>query len=347
VSKSANGQTICLASGNYGAFSGGVKSSMTTIAPEVGATVTMALHFAPAANVTVDGIKAGIDPVTGLGALLADSRSHDITIRNSVFDRAQVVMRTDSLPANANILLDHNVHSNYVKCSNCYEGRVAIEGATSGPDGITVQNSEFYGGNSDGIQVGGRGDRILNNHFHDIVQQGTAVHADSIQLVGPSNATIRGNYFHDVSDAIMAPDGGDHETIEDNVVKDSLHVYAITLGGDNGSVIAHNTVWGSGQTCDFGECGVIILGAKSGTPRGTVVKNNIATDISDGGVPTQNLTEDYNLIAHGGTGAHDIQGVPTYLGETSPSTLAGFALTSSSLGHAGADDDGDIGATIP
>jgi hypothetical protein len=352
VFASGDGKTICLASGNYGAFNGGIKSAMTTIRPEDGATVTMALHFDPAANITVDGVKIATDPATGLGAFLNQSRTHDITVRNSVFDQKQAVMRTDSLPSNANILFDHNVHSNFVACSSCYEGRVEVVGVPRGSDGITIQNSEFYGGNSDGIQNGGNGTRILNNEFHDIKQidgpQG--VHADSIQLVDFGNTVVRGNYFHDVSIGIMAADGADHETIENNVFKVNGSPYAVTVESDNGSVIRHNTLWG-GATCAFNiQCGVLYVGNKSGDPvsTGTKITDNILTRVCVcAGSSPQNQTEDYNLIAgQTGAGAHDIRGVPIYTGGISPIALADFALTAISPGHAAADDGSDIGAAI-
>jgi hypothetical protein len=351
VFDSANGQTICLASGNYGTFTGGVKSSMTTIKPEDGATVTMALHFDPAANLTVDGVKAAIDPATGLGAFLNDARTHDITVRNSVFHRAQVVMRTDSLPANANILFDHNVHSNYNACSNCYEGRVEVMG-NHGSNGITIRNSAFYGGNSDGIQDASNGTRILNNEFHDIIQRDdpSAPHVDPIQLLGSTNTIVRGNYVHDVSTGMMAADGLDHATIKNNVFKVTGSPYAMQLGSDNGSVIRHNTFWGGG-TCGFGmRCGILLLGNKSGDPvsTGTRITDNILTDVGGGsGSPTQNLTEDYNLVAHSGAGAHDIHRAPTYVGGMRPTTRAGFALAPGSPGKGAADHGTDMGATIP
>ena len=336
VFASANGQTICLASANYGTFRGGVKSSMTTVKPEGGATVTMSLDFEPAANITVDGVKA-------TGAYLNDSRTHDITVRNSVFDQAQVVMRTDSLPTNASILFDHNVHSNYVKCSSCYEGRVEVVG-DHGSNGITIQNSEFYGGNSDGIQDASNGTRILNNEFHDIdqIDGPSGVHADSIQLYGSSNTVIRGNYVHDVSIGIMAADGADRETIENNVFKVTGSPYALNILSDRGSVIRHNTVWGGG-TCAYKlRCGVLYLGNKPGDPvsRSTTVTDNILTRVCVcSGSPTRGLTQYHNLVAaRAGIAPHDIHGSPTYKGGTSPATLAGFALTAG---------EAAIGATIP
>src|SRR4051794_29455726 len=45
------GDTIYLASGNYGQFNGGSKSSTVTLRPESGATPTMSVWFNPANNI--------------------------------------------------------------------------------------------------------------------------------------------------------------------------------------------------------------------------------------------------------------------------------------------------------
>jgi hypothetical protein len=342
------GQTICLASGNYGTFKGGVKSGMVTLQPEDGATPSMALSFSPAQNITLDGLNiTDANPIQGTST----TPTKNITIRNSTFNGSQIVFRTENL-TNSNILLDHDVFANYVKCSGCYEGRVQVVGSVNTqPDGITVQNSEFYGGDGDGIQNSGNGTRILNNEFHDLYQQANSLaHTDSIQLYGSSRTVIRGNYVHNASDAIMAADGADHEVIENNVFKVDDNPYSVQLLSDNGSVFRHNTIWG-GATCNFNlQCGVIYLGNKPVDPpsTGTTITDNIVTRLCVcGGSAPQNQTEDYNLVATtGGTGAHDIRGIPTYVGGSSPTTMAGFALTAVSPGHAAADDGSDMGAAI-
>jgi hypothetical protein len=338
------GETIYLASGNYGTFTGGMKSAVVTLRPEPGATPTMAVKFSPAANITLEGL-------TITSADLGDPRTHDITVRNSRFNRAGVVFRTGELQ-NAHIVFDHNVHSNYVKCSGCYEGRVQLASRTSQPDGVTIEHSAFYGGDGDGIQNGGNGTRIVGNKFYDLQQDpNSSAHTDSIQLYGSSNTVIRGNYVHDVAVGVMAADGADHETIENNVFDVTGSPYALTVLSDRGSVIRHNTVWGGGR-CDYKlRCGVLYLGNKPGDPvsQGTTVVDNILTRIcACNGSRTVGLTEDYNLIStEAGVGAHDIHGSPAYTGGTSPSTRGGFALTAHSRGRAAADDGSDMGASIP
>jgi hypothetical protein len=336
------GDTIYLASGDYGTFTGGMKSSGVTLRSDPGATPKMGLKFSPAANITLDGLKI-------TGGLIGGATTHDITIRNSNFDRAQLVFRTDTL-VNANTLITHSVFSNYDVCSGCYPARVQLVNNTAQPDGITIQNNEFYGGTGDGIQNGGNGTRIIGNEFHDLWQT-SANHTDSIQLYGSKNTVVRGNYTYNVATGLMAADGADHETIENNVFKVTGSPYSMTLLSDNGSVVRHNTFWGGG-TCAFDrQCGGLYIGNKPGDPvsRGTTVADNILTRVCVcDGSQTNGLREDYNLIAaEAGAGAHDIHGSPTYKGGTRPTRVAGFDLTAASPGHAAAADGSDIGATIP
>src|SRR6185312_4773355 len=128
-------------------------------------------------------------------------------------------------------------------CNNCYEGRLQVAGQGPGPVGVTVQNSTFGpGGDADGIQTGAYGLKILNNEFTGI-RQIDAVHTDALQLYGQRATVIRGNYFHDDDVDIMAPDGGDHEQITDNVfVGDGSYRPAVQLGSQDTTTFAHNTV---------------------------------------------------------------------------------------------------------
>ena len=226
---------------------------------------------------------------------------------------------------------------------------------TSQPSGITIQNSTFGpGGNSDGIQNGSNGTRILNNRFLSIhqVDSGAGVHADAIQLYGSQNTVIRGNLMYDVADCIMAPDGSDHEIVEDNACYSSGQGAAFTFESDNGSTIRHNTLLdtGASQTCDYGvRCGELRLGNKSGDPAGraTIVTDNILAFIS---IPEGSQTyasEGFNLMTAGkGPAASDLSGTPTYVGGAKPTTYAGFALARGSLGKGNASDGTDRGITV-
>jgi hypothetical protein len=231
----------------------------------------MSVQFSPATNITLRGIDIA-------GLVIAGRRSRDITVRDSRFDRSQAIIRTSDL-VRANVLLEHNVHDGYVKCAHCYEGRIDLVGRTAQPSGVTIRNSTFSGGNSDGIQNGGNGVQIIGNTFSGIHQIDGArgVHADAIQLYGSERTVIRGNQMHDVATGIMAPDGSDHEVIEDNVIATAGYPFAITLGADRGSTVRGNHLHGDGACTYNFPCGTLrIVADKRGVgSQGTVVEENV------------------------------------------------------------------------
>jgi hypothetical protein len=335
------GDTIELASGDYGHFEGGIKPGTVTLEAAPGANVRMDLTFNPAANITVDGI-------TVTGALLADSRTHDITIRNADVP-GQIWLDTRELH-DAGIVLANDVFHDWDTCGSCGEARVFLTGGNQ-PSGVTIRDSEFYGGLSDGIQNGAVGTRIIGNEFHDITPGSpSGVHADAIQLYGSSQTVIRGNYMHDMPEVpfIMAADGADHELIEDNVVEGSAHGYPyITLFSDDSSIVRHNTF--ADGDCAFNvPCGTLRLGAKqSDDPgHGTVVEDNILSEISTEGQTTIGQRS-HNLLAHDNpSGAAEIRGLPTYVGGANPTSYAGYRLAARSLGQGNASDGLDRGARI-
>ena len=285
------GDTILLASGDYGTFHGGTKSGLVTLTPQPGAAVSMAVSFNPASNITIDGVKITDAYLTG--------GSRSITIRNSDVP-GQVWLDTRELQ-DSDITLANDVFHDWDKGDGDGEGRVFLTGGSQ-PSGVTIRDSEFYGGLSDGIQNGSYGTKIIGNEFHDITPGSPeGVHADAIQLYGSSHTVIRGNYMHDMPEVpfIMAADGTDHELIEDNVVEGSSHGYPyITLFSDDSSIVRHNTF--ADGSCAFNvSCGVLRLGAKdSDDPgHGTVVEDNILSEISTEGSTT--LAErSHNLLAH-------------------------------------------------
>jgi len=339
----AAGDTIRLAAGDYGVFRGALKSGTVTIAPQPGAVASMQVIFKPASNITLDGLRITDAEIGGL-------QTKNVTIRNSTFDGAQLVLRSGTL-ANANILLDHNTHSNFVKCTGCYEGRVQLAERTDQPDGVTISNSRFYGGNSDGIQNGGNGTRIIGNEFYEIHQvDGSSVHADSIQLYGSKNTVIQGNWFHDVATGVMCADGCDHELIQDNVFAVTGSPYAMTFLSDDGSVIRHNTYRDHG-ICDYNaRCGTLYLGNKPADPasRGTVLVDNIVGRICVCIGSVSGLAEEHHnlLTAVASSGLADLLDLPTFLGGLAPATFAGYALAPGSPGSKSASDGLDRGVRI-
>jgi hypothetical protein len=350
------GDTVALASGDYGRFSGAMKSGTVTIKPQPSATARMALNLSPATNITIDGL-------TLTEIEIGDSHTKNITIRNSDIP-GQTKLRTGEL-VNANILLDHNVHHDFTVCANgCAEGRIWLpDRSETQPTGITISNSEFRGGASDGIQNGSNGTRIINNTFHDLPQGNpNLVHTDAIQLYGSKNTLIKGNYFYNLDNGvapIMAGDGAERETIEDNVFGNAIaRPYAITIWSDTASTIRHNTF--ADGACEFNlRCGIISLGSKDSCPhptecdpgRGTTITDNILGEVSIGSGDAQVSQDGFNLFRIRVSGTHAITGAPRYVGGTTPTSYRGYALAPGSPGKGNASDGLDrgirVGSTAP
>src|SRR5215218_4502509 len=165
-SSAQGGDMIMLASGSYGSFNGGTKSSMVTITPALGASVTMA------------GGNFG-------------SSVRNITIRGITFTGPVEIAPG---PGNLNLVFDNDTWANVGHAA--HEGRVSISCSTGcGTNaGVQIKNSTFGpGGCSDGIQVSASGVEVgPNNEFKGITQTCSAAeaHVDSIQIYGGNNVDI-------------------------------------------------------------------------------------------------------------------------------------------------------------
>ena len=324
------GDRILLASGSY-TFNGGSKSGRVTLTPQSGATPTMRVSLGDSVNITIDGVTISSLDVAG--------QTRDITISNSRFTGQAYLNMTGR--TNTNILFDGNRFEPW-DANGGAEGRLHITqpGALgSAPVGVTVSNNLFQGpGCSDGIQVGSYGVVIKDNVFRGIQQGSCGAHVDSVQLYGQSHTTITGNYFVDFTTAIMAPDGGNGETITNNVIDSTMNsTAAVQLGAfSNGSVFAHNTVR---KTSVFADGSSIAL------------RDNVMIDgtfsTTGAGCPA-GCPISYNLFNSSGNskGSNAIVGTPTFSGGANPTTYAGFALANGSPGKTNASDGTDRGINV-
>jgi hypothetical protein len=318
-----SGETICLATGSYGTWTGGNKS--VTITAADGATPTMGLDFNNGDGSFI------LDNLTITSGAIVNDVS-DITIRNSTFTG---ILLFDNI-YNANILLENNTHNNIEFIDGNPAGRISFpygDGATH--SGVTIRDSLFRGGSSDGIQTG-VGVNIFDYEFDDIQENGhPTAHTDSIQLLGAYGTVVRGNYVHDGVTGIVAYDQVAGVTIENNVVTTDSRPEGIELYSDVDSVIQHNTVEGS-----------IYLDRKLANPvgTGTIVKDNIATSVTK--VNGSSTAEQTNNLLASGAGAGDISGTPTYVGGSNPTSYNGYALAGGSLGKAAASDGEDVGILV-
>lgn len=342
VAAATPGQTICLASGSYGTWTGTAKASP-------GITIKANAGQTPAMNVDLNTGDNGfvLDGFTGMAGSSILNGAHDVAIKNSDFSGGGIEIDG---PTNANILLDHNSFHDFTTA--CPPGGnpayVHLSYGGSVHSGVTVSNSTFTNGDADGIQAGLPVD-IINNTFdnlrdRELVCGGSdSNHTDDVQLfcgcASSSTAftTIRGNWFkanNHVVSAISAFDGTDHVLIESNVVQCDCQ-QGITLYSDVSSTIRHNTVLGQ-------QGASIYLDKKTGQPNntGTVIRDNVAT-VGVGINNATSITNSTNLIP--GAAAPNIAGTPTFVGGATPTTYAGFRLTALSAGHLAASDGLDVG----
>ena len=158
---SSPGQTLCLASGRYGVFRGGVKRGPVTVRARPGASPRLSLEFSGAENIRVEGVT-----ITG-GVLSGGTRN--VTIANSRFTGILLVEQETPDP---NIVLDGNSHNNIPGAVDDYTSRVQLDAP-----GVVVKNSLFSGGTSDGIRVGNAPDmQHPPQRVHRVRGQGTAPH---------------------------------------------------------------------------------------------------------------------------------------------------------------------------
>jgi hypothetical protein len=326
------GETICLASGDYGTFRGGHKPGRVTVRADHGSRVTMALDLESTVNVRIEGVIV-------TGAEIAGA-SRNVTIARSRFTGIAVI-HADQM-ANAHILLDRNVHADIDACDRCFAGRVHVTGDSGQPSGVVVAHSVFRGGSSDGVRADANGVRIVGNEFSGLRGAGDS-HTDPIQIYGGTHVVIRGNYFHgnDVAAQIMMANGGDHNLVEDNVIAGAGYTWAMVWNDDDGSTIRHNTF--ADGSCDASvRCGIVSLSATPGAApqHPTVIRDNVLTSIGSDGLGA-GFVADHNLTVLPTPGIRNITGVPRFAGPLS--SYAGHRLAKGSLGTHNASDRADRG----
>jgi Concanavalin A-like lectin/glucanases superfamily len=325
VGAATAGQTICLATGDYGTWQGTNKA--ITLQAADGATPTMDVSFgAGDAGFTLDGM-------SGMGGSVT-SGAHDFTIRNSTFTSS-----IDFETTNANILLDHNSHDWNAVYNGGTNAKIFVSNSDGAFSGVTVQNSTIRNGNLDGIHLGASINAI-GNVFANLCDTGTN-HTDNIQFEGGHGGRIANNYVYEGAgcdtQGITSYDSDTvGVTIEDNVV-DIRRPWGIELYADKDSIVRHNTLrWYAAKDCNFNiPCGQIDINRKAADPAGsgTQVYDNLATDVN---------------FTNGSTGTehNNVSGArAVFVGPLD--SFAGFKLgPTSPVGLKAASDGLDAGARI-
>jgi hypothetical protein len=342
VSSAAAGATICLNAGSYPAFNASInKSSMTTVTAAPGldrSKVTIAsVAVGSSQNLAFVGMTIGGGSVSVPGGAAA----LHIQFRNNAFTGPLNIFTPQNV--NQDTLIDGNTFANIGQGAT--EGRLGVRGYNNNTkNGVVISNNVFSGsGPSDGIQViGGAFGTVIGpkNEFFGIKQSGCgSVHCDPIQFYGATNSVITGNYFHGNSTGLMINGGDGPVTITNNVFQtDGEYPDQIVRAGTNGDVITHNT-FANGANMRFGD--------SLGTVSGATIRNNIITgriNLQYGQTLSGLGTVDHNLISGSAIGSGGIQGLPTYTGGTNPTTMAGYQLTTNSLGYKAGSDGTDMGS---
>src|SRR3954451_3919008 len=215
-SQAQGGDTVYLASGSYGSWNGGAKSSMVVVAADAGASPSM----------SGGNFSSGV---------------RNITLKGVTFT-GPVEVSPGSAPLN--LVFDGDTWGNVGH--SIHEGRLSIVGGGSnaiGGDGVQVKNSTFGpGGCSDGIQDSSNGTEIgPGNEFKGIVQGGCSEHADAIQPYASNYVYIHDNYLHDNEQGIMSPDGvSTGYRITNNVIHTATGYPCMHLGDTRNGSVTHN-----------------------------------------------------------------------------------------------------------
>jgi hypothetical protein len=339
VSQAGSGQTICLASGNYGTWNGTSKAITVTAAP--GASPQIAISFGSSAS----GFT--LEDMGNLSGQITSGASN-ITLQDNTMSNA--ACRTGCLDiegAVSNIVVNHNDFTYPVQSgSSGPNSKIFLDTSGSSPgSAVILENNDIENGDLDGVHFGGgSGDLVSGNTFKNLCDRNVN-HTDNVQFEGGTQITVAGNYIYTpgptsstncVAGGIVSYDSDTNGLlIEDNVV-DTTRDWGIELYADRNSVVVHNTlVWHSKAYSAFNSGdGQIDVDRRSpeSAGSGTHVYNNIANvDFNNGST---------------GTADHDVSGQnAVYVGPLN--AYAGFQLSSSSpVGLAAASDGLNDGARI-
>ncbi len=335
VHNASAGDVLCFASGTYGDIDlyADHPPGMVTLQPATGAAVSIGtFNLNGVSNITMTGF-SGSSSSNGLIVQVADhGNNSNITFSNNAMTSNGVMVRGNA-NANANINITGNSFIGFA--SSGEQDRVNISQDNGCPNGITVSNNHMSGGRSDGIDTtGGSCGTVISGNEIDHIDEPNcgAIHCDGFQDNGGGKGTvITGNYFHDDFDCFLLDDGSSNITISNNVCSTASDSnYWMQFGGGKTVTLDHNTIV-SPAAAQYGN-------DHDGNASSNVTfTNNVwprAPALNDGQPVSGTTTINHNL-------GSDIPGRPVFVGPLT--SFAGYALTSTSPGHAAAADGTDLG----
>lgn len=334
ISSAAAGSTICLNSGNYGnmTLSNISKSSAVTLQSASGVGATIGIQLGSSNQLTFQNLKISVLNWT-------NNKNTNIKVLNNTFV-GQMYVNGNGSGTPQNNVIDGNTFDGIDVGSLSNEGRLQLYDAND----LIISNNHFgratgsnYGGDSDGIQAGGHGGKIgPGNVFDGVLATGSGRHVDAIQLYGQANNfEVYDNYFIN---------GGSYlfnysETVAQNYgtsIHDNVFVigdyYPAVQNAANTVTFKHNTMIGVGVNID-------------GNSTNAVAQDNIFTKGGSFNLVCTGCTISKNMFDSSGNadGTNTMIGSPQFVGGTVPTTLAGYQLTSSSMGYQAATDGKDMG----
>ena len=361
INNAASGTVICLNNGSYGAITltGVNKSSDVIIQPAPGQTATLGLLTVQNSShlkfqgLTIAGMLLGESTAPGTSGSPIGTY---ITLSHNAFTDSATVENRASAQV-VHLLIDGNTFNDLGEAR--WEGRLSVdcswENCNANPD-IVISNNQFAnilptstanGNCSDGIQVTQSAYGIQigpGNEFKGIAESNCTSHNDPIQFYADNgHSTITGNYFHDNGDGsggIAGFDGINTLTITNNVFRctGQSATDEIATWGSINSLIEHNYI---GSSCDMS-----FRQQNNGTvSSGNTLRNNVFDSTAGLNAPGGFGTATYNLNS-GLSGTGNITGLPILVGGSNPTTYAGFALTTGSIGHNAASDGTDMGINV-
>lgn len=338
VSSAASGSTICLNNGDFGSvnLSDISKSNYVTVQSASGRGASISLQignskFLRFTNLNINGADI-------------NACSKNIELTSSTFTKGAFLSdRGFSCTYPLNITIDGSIFSNLSGAG--YEGRISVvdDDGHQPSLGIIISNNEIRDGcQSDGVFLAGGASGVQigpGNVFSNIVQSGS-VHCDNIQFYGSGwNNSITGNMFKTGSSYLMLVDSADNAIIRDNVFDGGTSSgVKLQIAQTSNTTFEHNTLKNAGISINLGSTATI---------KDNVFINSSYNPNAQGGYSgCSNCVASYNLSTSSISGTNNITGTPTLVGDASPTTWAGWQLTSGSLGYLNGSDGKDRGVNF-
>lgn len=350
LDNATGGEVICLSStSSYGdiALTAKAYSSVVTVQPSSGVAAvvgTVTLNNADNIRFTGAGASSLASTSLAVNGVALDPSSGCST--NVEFDHvsmsaggATTLNPTYACSSSLAWTFDHDRFDDVWTSGNHEEQRFRIVD-TGGPDatnGITVSNSHFAGGCSDGLDMAGSPYGTVigpGNEFTDIDQayadaNCSGAHLDPIQGLGSSHTLVTGNWFHDNGSG----SGGilsafePNITITNNAFQSTGYPHSVYIKAASDATITHNSMAGD---VDFPN------GDSGETGSGNLVRDNVTSGVTNEGGGTT-YTADHNVGV-------DIAGPAVYVASPA-SGYYHYQLDPSSPGYHAASDGKSVGIT--